>query len=180
MKRIEDIIKKNEEAFHDSEPKAGHFERFREKLEHSQAGIEESWFERNNLFLKIAAAIILFAAISTLIYTDRFSFVRNALTDQIVAAELPDEIVEVMQYYNVITDKKVSQIDDLAISDVEADRVKQMAYAELKILEDAKIDLEQEYTQNPNNERIMGALLLNQKKREEILDRIIKSLNQVN
>ncbi|MEZ5195015.1 MAG: hypothetical protein R2764_01035 [Bacteroidales bacterium] len=102
------------------------------------------------------------------------------MTDQIVAAELPAEIVEVMQYYNVITDKKVSQIDDLAISDEEADRVKQMAYAELKTLEDAKVDLEQEYMRNPNNERIMNALLLNQKKRSEILDKIIKSLNQIN
>lgn len=180
MKRIEDIIKKNQEAFDDHEPQSGHFERFQEKLEQSQDGVEESWFERNNFILKIAAAILLFAAISTVIYTDTLSFVKNALTDQIVAAELPAEIVEVMHYYNVITDKKVSRIDELAISDKEATRVKQMAYVELKTLEEAKEDLEQEYAQNPNNERIMNALLLNQTKRAEILDKIINSLNQIN
>lgn len=105
---------------------------------------------------------------------------KNSFTNKIVAAELPAEIVEVMQYYNVITDKKVNQIDELAVSEDEADKVKEMAMNELKTLEDDRTELEKEYAQNPSNERIISALLLNQRKRAEILDRIINTLNQIN
>ena len=85
-----------------------------------------------------------------------------------------------MQYYNVITDKKVSQIDELAVSEDEADKVKEMAMNELQTLEENRTELEKEYAQNPSNERIISALLLNQRKRAEILDRIINTLNQIN
>ncbi|MCD4682923.1 MAG: hypothetical protein K8R86_06545 [Bacteroidales bacterium] len=180
MQRIEDIIKKNQEAFNDNEPGADHFEKFQKKLEDDQSGRGESWLERYNIILKIAAAIVIFAAISTFLYTDSFSYLKNSFTNKIVAAELPAEIVEVMQYYNVITDKKVSQIDELAVSEDEADKVKEMAMNELQTLEENRTELEKEYAQNPSNERIISALLLNQRKRAEILDRIINTLNQIN
>ncbi|MCD4730449.1 MAG: hypothetical protein K8R74_07605 [Bacteroidales bacterium] len=180
MQRIEDIIKKNKEAFNNDEPQTDHFDRFQKKLKDDQKERGESWFERYNIILKIAAAILIFAAISTIIYTDTFSYLKNTFTNEIVAAELPDEILEVMQYYNVIADKKINQIDDLAVSEDEATRVKGMALKELQMLEDDRSELEAEYTLNPNSERIMNALLLNQQKRAEILDRIISTLNQIN
>jgi len=179
MQRIEDIIKKNQEAFNDAEPSTDHFEKFQKKLDEIPVA-QESWFERYNIFLKIAAAIVIFVAVATFLYTDSFSYLKSTFTNKIVAAELPAEIVEVMQYYNVITDKKVSQIDDLAVSEDEAIKVKEMAMNELKILEDDRAELEKEYAQNPNSERIVSALLLNQRKRSEILDRIINTLNQIN
>lgn len=180
MQRIEDIIRKNKEAFENNEPSADHFANFQKKLKNDQTNKGESWFERYNIVLKIAAAILIFAAISTILYTDSFSYLKNTFTNEIVAAELPAEIVEVMQYYNVIQDKKISQIDALAVSDDEATRIKKMALKELQILEEDRTDLESEYALNPNSERIMNALLLNQQKRAAILDRIINTLNQIN
>jgi len=180
MQRIEDIIKKNKESFNSSEPSPDHFDNFQKRLEKNDTIKGESWFERYNIVLKIAAAILIFATISTLLYTDSFSYLKNTFTNEIVAAELPAEILEVMQYYNVIEDKKISQIDVLAVSDDEATRVKKMALKELQILEEDRTELETEYTLNPNSERIMNALLLNQQKRAAILDRIINTLNQIN
>ena len=180
MQRIEDIIKKNKESFNNSEPNPDHFENFQKKLEGDHNKKAEGWFERYNIILKIAAAILIFAAIGTILYTDTFSTLKNTFTNEIIAAELPAEIVEVMAYYNVISDKKFSQIDDLAVSEDEATRVKDMALKELQMLEDDRSELEAEYTQNPNSERIINALLLNQQKRAEILDRIISTLNQIN
>ena len=180
MQRIEDIIKKNKEAFNNDEPRADHFDRFQKQLEDDQKERGENWFERYNIIVKIDAAILIFAAISTIFYTDTFSYLKNTFTNEIVAAELPDEILEVMQYYNVISDKKISQIDDLAVSEDEATRVKGMALKELQILEDDRSELETEYALNPNSERIINALLMNQQKRAEILDRIISALNQIN
>ena len=85
-----------------------------------------------------------------------------------------------MQYYNVITDQKVEKIEELAVSEDEAQRVKALAMKELKSLEDARVELEKEYTKQPGNERIMNALLKNQQRKAEILDKIINVMNQVN
>jgi len=180
MQRIEDIIKKNKEAFNSNEPGSDHFDNFQKKLEEGQVSMDESWFERYNIVIKIAAAILIFAAIGTILYTDTFSYMKNTFTNEIVAAELPAEIVEVMAYYNVIADKKIGQIDDLAVSEDEAGRIKEMALKELQMLEEDRSELESEYALNPKSERILNALLLNQQKRSEILDRIINTLNQIN
>ena len=179
MQSIEEIIRKNQKAFNDNEPATDHFDKFQKKFEDYQSGVSESWFERYNIFLKIAAAILIFATVSTLFYTGSFSYLKNTISDQIVAAELPVEVMEVMQYYNVITDKKVGQIDKLAVSEDEAAKIKQMALKELEDLENDRTELENEYSKNPNSERIINALLLNQQKRAEILDKILNVLNQI-
>ncbi|MBN2173541.1 MAG: hypothetical protein JW731_05385 [Bacteroidales bacterium] len=179
MKSIEEKIRKNKELFNDREPDSGHLDRFREKLDRFHREEKESWFQRYNMALKIAAALILFVAIVTLIYTDSFTFIRNMVSEKIIAAELPVEVREVMQYYNVITDKKVAQIDQLASSETEATKIKEMALSELNELNQDKIFLENEYARNPENERVLNALLVNQQKRAEVLDKIINMLNQI-
>jgi hypothetical protein len=180
MKGIENKIKKNRDAFNSEEPAPDHLKRFGEKLDALHAEEAESWFERHGMAMRIAAAALIFIAIGSFFYSDMYNRVRDSISDRIVAAELPAELKEVMQYYNVITDQKVNQIDELAISDDEASRVKEMALRELQALEDNRAELEKEYALNPNNERIMNALLLNQQKRSEILDKIINTLSQVN
>ncbi len=180
MQRIEDIIKKNKDSFNNNEPSPDHFDNFQKKLDGNHYEKGESWVERYNIILKIAAAILIFAAIGTILYTDTFSTLKNTFTNEIVAAELPAELLEVMAYYNVISDDKISQIDDLAVSEDEAARVKEMALKELQMLEEDRNELESEYAVNPNSERVMNALLLNQQKRSQILDRIINTLNQIN
>jgi hypothetical protein len=179
MKKIEEIIKNNKEVFSDLEPSDGHFERFSEKLnaEHQH---RESWFERYAIAIRIAAGVLIFLAVSTLIYTDRLPGIKNLFTQRLASAELPLELVEAMQYYNILSDKKVNQIDELASSTDEATRIKEKAENELKVLEENATDLENEYAQNPNNERILNALLLNQRKKAEILDKILNTLSQTN
>jgi len=58
--------------------------------------------------------------------------------------------------------------------------VKEKAMTELKALEESTTDLENEYAQNPNNERIINALLLNQREKAKILDKILNTLSQTN
>lgn len=179
MKGLEDIIKRKKEAF-DSEPDSGHLERFEAKLDALHANDRESWFERYGMSIRIAAAVLIFIAVGSFFYTNLFDNFRDKISEQIVAAELPLEVQEVMQYYNVITDKKVRQIEDLAVSQDEASRIKQMAMLELRGLEEHRIELEKEYALSPNNERVINALLINQRKKEEILDKIINTMSQVN
>jgi hypothetical protein len=180
MNGIENKIKKNREAFNEVDPSRGHLDKFRDKLENYHTTKSISWISRHSEIIRIAAAVVIFIGVGTIYFTGGFSFIRNSITEKIVAAELPIEIQEVMQYYNVISNKKVDQINDLAVSEDEAKRVKEMALFELKALEDEHLELEKEYTKNPSSEQIMNALLLNQQKKSGILDKILSVLNQVN
>lgn len=180
MKDIEQVIRKNTGEFSSDEPNPGHFERFRGKLDQFHAVQEESWFERNDLTLRIAASALVFIVIGTLLFTGSFSNLRNMFSERVMAAELPLELKEVMQYYNIITDTRVNQIDGLAVSEEEAIRVKEMAMLELKNLEKTQEELEKEYRRNPGNERVMHAMVVNQQKKSELLDIIINGLSQVN
>ncbi|MCD4698432.1 MAG: hypothetical protein K8S16_19575 [Bacteroidales bacterium] len=180
MKKIEKIIAENRDAFNTEAPGPEHFEHFRAKLNSYHKSEHASWFERYSFSLRVAAVIMIFVTIGTFIYTGSFSKLKSLVSDQIVAAELPQEVIEVMQYYNVITDKKVKKIDELAVSEDEAKRVKEMALLALSELDDNRKALEKEYAQNPNSERIINAIILNQTKRTEILDKILNTLNQVN
>lgn len=180
MKGLKNIIENNREAFNSTEPSPDHFDKFGAKLDELHAIEEESWYEKNGMILRIAAAVLIFISIGSFFYSGLYDNVKESISDQIVAAELPLEVQEVMQYYNVISDKKVQQIDDLAVSQDEASRIKEMALLELKSLEDHHNELEKEYALYPNNERVMNALLQNQQKKEEVLDKILKTLSQVN
>jgi len=180
MSGIENKIRKNRETFNEVDPSPDHLDKFRDKLENFHPTKNINWFSRHSEVIRIAAVVSIFIAIGTFYFTGGFTFIRNSISEQIVAAELPAELQEVMQYYNVISNKKVDQITDLAISEDEAKRVKEMALFELKSLEEERIELEKEYTKNPNNERIMNALLLNQQNKSGILDKILNTLNQVN
>lgn len=180
MKSIENTIKKNREAFNEADPSPDHLDNFRAKLDAFHSAKNENWISRHSEFLRIAAVVVIFIGVGTFYFTGGLSFIRNSITEQIVAAELPVEIQEVMQYYNVISTKKINQINDLASSEDEAIRIKEMAVMELKALETDRLDLEKEYTKNPNSQLIMNALLLNQQKKSEILDKILNTLNQVN
>lgn len=180
MSGIENTIKKNREAFNEVDPSPIHMDNFRARLDEYHTTKKISWFSQHSEVLRIAAAVVIFIGVGTFYFTGGFSFIRNSISEQIVAAELPLELQEVMQYYNVISTKKVDQITDLAVSEDEAKRVKEMALYELKALEEDRVELEKEYAKNPNSERIMNALLLNQQKKSGILDKILNTLNQVN
>lgn len=176
MRNIEEHIQNNLNSFNSEMPRKGHDERFLQKLNNVRVEKPEGWFTRNNVILRIAAAIILFAGIGSLYYITGFSGLNKLLTNQIVERNLPPEVQEVVRYYAAITTKKIGQIDDLAVSENQAVKIKAMANEELNSLEKDRKDLEAEYSRNPENERVTDALLLNRKKQSEVLDRILSML----
>lgn len=180
MKKIEDIIQNNKDFFNENEPSPVHFDNFQQKLSGIHEEKKEGWFSRNSMALKIAASILLFVTFGTLYYTNSFDFISKTVSSQIANADLPSEILEVMHYYNVITDQQLDRIDQLAVNTNEATRVKEMAKRELENLEEHKVVLEKEYAVNPNNEKVTNALIQNQQKRAELMDIIINTLSTVN
>ena len=177
MKNLDEIIKKNREALNTGEPSAKHFDNFQEKLSkyHQE---RESWISRYGLALRIAAGVLIFVTIGILYYSDPVEVLKQTISQQVRNSGIPQEIQEAMQYYNVITDKRLGQINQYAVSTDEAGKIREMALKELKVLDENKSDLENDLAENPSNERIMNALVLNRKKQAEILNRIINTLQK--
>jgi hypothetical protein len=180
MRDIENKIKINKKLFDTEEPEKGHFDRFESRLNAMNENTTEGFFDKYGFVLKLAAGILVFVTIGILYYSNMFDTLRNRISEEIVAAELPLELQEVMVYYNVITDQKVERIDELAVSAEEAQRIKEMVLLELRDLAEHRSELEKEYARYPENDRILNALLLNQQKRTAILDKILNTLDQVN
>jgi hypothetical protein len=180
MKGIEDIIRKNREAFDSESPSAGHFDKFRSKLDHFHSETNSNFFRKYNIAIKVAAAIVVFVTISTLFYSDKFNSLQFLVSESLAASELPDELKEVMNYYNLITDDKIAQIDKVAISKAESEKVKNMAEAQIQYIDNNIAELEKELIENPNNQRITDAIILNQKKKADLMNRILFIMNQKN
>ena len=177
MKNLDEIIRKNREALSVEEPSSGHFDEFQKKLARYQQ-VRESWFSRNGLVLRIAAGVLIFFTIGILYYSNPLEKLKQTFSQQVADSGLPIELQEAMQYYNIITDKRLGQITQYASSEDEAGKVKEMALKELENLDKDKAELEGYLAENPSNERIQNALVINSKKQAEILNRILNSLKR--
>ena len=177
MKNLDEIIEKNREAFNSEEPSAGHFDKFEEKLMKYQQG-QESWFSRYGLALRIAVGVLIFITIGLMYYNNPLERFKQMISQQVENSGLPLELQEAMHYYNVITDKRMGQIAQLTSSNDDTGKIREMALQELEKLDENKTELESDLAENPSNERILNALVINRKKQAEILNRIINTLQR--
>jgi len=180
MKGIEDTIKKNGEAFDSESPSADHFDKFRVKLDNFHSETNKNFFLRYNIAIKIAAAVAIFFVLSTLFYSGVFNNLKFIVSESITASELPDELKDVMSYYNLITDDRIAQIDKVAVSKEESKKVRNLAEVQISDIDNNIAELEKELAENPNNQRITDAIILNQKKKADLMNRILLAMNQKN
>ena len=180
MSKIEDIIQKNKDKFDEYELGIKHFEDFQKKLSKFNTHQNKYKFLNTKLVLKIAAVIIIMVSLSVVYFNSSINDIKNFFSEKLASTELPVELQEVMKYYNILTDKKVNEIDQLAVSDDEAQKIKEMVMIELKELDDNITELAKEYSLNSNNDRIIAALINNQRMQVEVLNKILHQLNQTN
>ena len=92
---------------------------------------------------------------------------------------MPDELIEVKQYYTSLNQEKIEEIENLAVSDEEAEKLKQMALNEMNELGADNEELEKEYIESNNNNRIFSSIVNNYRLLTNVLDRIIDNINQI-
>ncbi len=179
MSIIEEKIRKNKEIFDSYEPNDGHFDRFQKKLSKLHPQKKTNIFVRTNVLLKVAAVFIILITVTFIIiyYTnDNKQLIVKSNQEDIV---LPDELVEVKQYYTSLNQDKIEKIENLALSDEEAEKLKQMALNEMTELNADNEELEKEYIESNNNDRIFSSIVNNYRLLSNVLNRIIDNINQV-
>ncbi len=175
MTFLEKKISENKDFFDNQIPPLGHKNRFIEKLESSQQSqpLPNKWWG----WARIAATIIVFVAASVAIFRYSFSDLSGAVIKEATRITFSKEIEDVFNYYESVTSSEINRIDQLALNDKEAARVKAIAGKQLENLDASLAAIEKEYAKNPDNQKLKAAMVNNKRMKAEIVENIVKQLN---
>lgn len=176
MTFLEKKIIENPNFFDDQIPPLGHKNRFIEKLDNKQEDdpVVKKWWA----FTRIAAVIVLFISVSVVLFRYSFSDLSGAVIKEATRISFSEEIEEVFAYYDALSTANIKKIDQLALNEQEAQRVKAIAGKQLENLDANLAAIEKEYAKNPDNQMLKAAMVNNKRMKAEIVDNIVKQLNE--
>jgi hypothetical protein len=172
MKNIEEIIRENRSIFEDKDPIDGHLDRFNWKLEkrlHSNAS------KRSIVpYLLRAAVVTLLVTLSSLWTWDHF--IR---TDKVTMAlgDVSPQYKEVENYY-------VHQVNlmegELQSADFGTSPEQKLSFQkELRSMDSTYVQLQKELKANPNDERIINAMIEHYQTKLEVITYIVNQLKAI-
>jgi len=176
---IEEIILNNLKELNDFEPKDGHFERFQAKLDtrHKKKKITL------NLVWKVAAAVVfvLLAVNQANIYLSpdkQNQALTNDNSDFSLASVSP-EYKEVEFYYTNAISVGLNQWDKLKTDGFISATEQEMLDTELTEFEERFKNLQVDLAANPNDERVINAMLEYYQAKLDIINMIVNKLQEV-
>lgn len=176
MTFLEKKILENQDFFDDQIPPLGHKNRFIEKLDNRpvEVPVTFKWWG----IARVAAVILVFVSASVVLFRYSFSDLSGAVVKEVTRISISGEIEEVFAYYDAITSTNIKKIDQLALNDQEAQRVKAIAGKQLENLDANLAAIEKEYAKNPDNQMLKAAMVNNKRMKAEIVDNIVKQLDE--
>ncbi|WP_167614815.1 hypothetical protein [Maribellus sediminis] len=177
---IEELIANNLDALNDNEPFEGHFERFEAKLKAKNRTRKISL----NLVLKVAAVVV-FAFLATnqaFIYfsPDSQGLILNANKSKAVTlASVSPEYQEVEFYYTTSINTGLEQWNALSAEGMISEDEEAMMQDELKEFERLYKNLQSDLAANPNDERVINAMLEFYQTKLSLITMIVNKLEEV-
>lgn len=172
MKNIEDIIRNNKDFFEEAEPSDGHLERFNRKLEqrfHSQK-VTRSIVP----YLLKAAVVTLLITLSSLWTWDHFLRPGNS---RMTLGQVSPQYKEVENYYVHQVNMMESEIVSVDMKDGSAQKT--MLLKEMKTMDSTYVSLQKELKANPNDERIINAMIEHYQTKLEVMTYIVNQLKSI-
>lgn len=151
MDKFDKIFKDQRDAF-DEEPMEGHFLRFESKLEKfhkKETSTLKSW-----PFLKIASVVIIVLLSANLI--------AYLVPDRKAAPERQyanSELNETANFYTVKINSGIAQLKQMADQGLGSEQELTIVKKELEEMDLQFQDLQKEYSKNPDDERVVNALI---------------------
>jgi len=172
MKNIEELIRSNRDFFEDGEPSKGHFERFQMKLERrfQTGGIKRSIVP----YLLKAAVVTLLVTLSSLWTWDHF--IRHD-RGRMSLGDVSPKYKEVENYYIHQVNLVESEITTIDISGNTEQR--EMLKKEMGSMDSVYIQLQKELKANPNDERIINAMIEHYQTKLEVMSFIVNQLKEI-
>lgn len=177
---IEEIILNNLKELNDFEPKEGHFERFQEKL-NTQKKKKKITF---SVVWKVAAAVIfvLLAVNQANIYfssENENGFLTNKSNSKFSLASVSPEYQEVEFYYTNAINVGLEQWNTLQADGFVSDEEQGLLDSELDEFEERFKTLQVDLAANPNDERVINAMLEYYRTKLNIINMIVGKLEEV-
>jgi hypothetical protein len=173
MKLLDDYISKNLEQFDNEEPLHGHIDRFDAKL--AQLGKRKG----NQIYislLKIAAAVLLGMVISYAAIRE-FKLLNRTAAYTISAAAYP-ELNEAEKFYTSQLSQYYNVIQDMGFNNDQKEKRRVMD--ELTEMDIQVRAMKQDLQQNPDDERIVNAIINFYQVKIELMDMIITRTQRSN
>jgi len=172
MKTIDEIIRSNRDFFEEGEPSEGHLERFNRKLEmrfHTGA-VRRSIVP----YLLKAAVVTLLITLSSLWTWDHFIRPgRNRMT----LGDVSPQYKEVESYY--IHQVKLMENEIGTVNLANNPEQMDMLRIEMKSMDSVYVQLQKELNANPNDERIINAMIEHYQTKVEVLTIIVNQLKAI-
>ena len=176
---IEELILKNLETLNNFEPADGHFERFQAKL--NAEGKRKKF--NFTLVWKVAAAVVfvLLATNQAYIYfsSDKNGVFVNESNEPITLSSVSEEYGEVEYFYTSAINQGLNQWNALAADGFISETEQQVMNTELADFEERYKSLQHDLAANPNDERVINAMIEYYKAKLEIIDMIVNKLQEV-
>jgi hypothetical protein len=172
MNTLEEIIRKNRGEFDDREPSDGHLERFSFKL---ATRLHAGKAKKSILpYILKAAVVTLLVTLSSLWTFDHF--VRPNLKKTMTLSEVSPEYREVETYYV----RQVNLMEnDISAIDLNNTEQKEIMMQELSSMDSTYVELQKELKANPDDKRIIDAMITHYQTKIEVMSYILNQLRQI-
>jgi cytochrome c-type biogenesis protein CcmH/NrfG len=172
MKNIDEIIRKNRDLFEDQEPMEGHLERFNWKLEkrlHSTAT------KRSIVpYLLRAAVVTVLVTLSSLWTWDHFIRTDKG---KMTLGDVSPQYKEVENYY--VHQVNMMEGELLNVDFANNAEQKEMLKKEMNSMDSVYTQLQKELKANPNDERIINAMIEHYQTKLDVMTYIVNQLKAV-
>jgi hypothetical protein len=172
MKTIEDIIRGNKDLFEDAEPSKGHIERFNAMLE---VRFRKEAPKRSIVpYLLRAAVVTLLVTLSSLWIYDNF---LSSGSSRMALGDVSPQYKEVENYYIHQVNMMESEITDANL--FSSPEQKQMLKKEMESMDSVYVSLQKELKSNPNDDRIINAMIEHYQTKVDVMNYIINQLKSI-
>jgi hypothetical protein len=172
MKTLEDIIRNNKDFFEDEEPSEGHLERFNRKL----ATRFQSNVNKRSIvpYLLRAAVVTLLVTLSSLWTWDHF--IRSGST-RMTLGQVSPQYKEVENYYIHQVNMMEGEIINIDLKN--SPEQKSILLKEMKSMDSVYVSLQKELKANPDDERIINAMIEHYQTKLEVMAYIVNQLKTI-
>jgi len=172
MRTIDDIIRSNKDFFEDREPSEGHMERFNRMLERR---LHAGAVKRSIVpYLLKAAVVTLLVTLSSLWTWDHFiRSDRNRMT----LGDVSPQYREVENYYIHQVNLMENEIE--TVVPIKNPEQKEMLRTEMRSMDSVYVQLQKELKANPDDERIINAMIEHYQTKVEVLTYIVNQLKAI-
>jgi hypothetical protein len=172
MKTIEDIIRGHKDIFEGAEPSDGHFERFSMKLE---IRCQKNASRRSIVpYLLRAAVVTLLVTLSSLWTWDHF--IRPG-SSRMTLGQVSPQYKEVESYYIHQVNMMEGEIVNLDFKN--NPEQKSLLIQEMKSMDSVYVSLQKELKTNPNDERVINAMIEHYQTKIEVMNYIVNQLRTI-